>query len=432
MSPPRATRVSANRHIAQWLAALVAIAAFAVPASTSAADFSTVQYFGYFAARLSLSGGNHLAEVRDRTNMNWVQFSDVDKYRPEVLGGCKPHSCIVSTGNEFFTGCDGAPAPNCNLYPNYRERWLRLADEVRSRIDKVGAFYLLDEPQFRGATTDEVATAARTIKETFPTIPVMMVEAGPKVTASLQIPTEVDWVGFDWYCQPFSAVQSKLSILNSGTTPTQRLWLMPEAAPLAECGGAPGHQTDAEIAKLQFDYLRLAESNPRVIGLLAFGFWTSGHSSGDLPLTVAAHKQIAARVIRPPAPPSPGPSPQPQPQPPAPVPPAPPKKVAKLRTHRATLGARGLVRLAIGCSRSAATKCTGTLALKTRTGGRLLARRHFAIARGKGKRVALRIRRPMRARALRAAHRRRGYRVIAIVRTPQGTAHAGITLRRPR
>jgi hypothetical protein len=273
--------------------------AVGLPATAHADPYSTVEYFGYFAARLTPSGGNHLAEVADRSNLNWVQISDVDRYRPEVLDGCRIRGCIVSTGHEFFTGCDGANQPNCNLYPNYRERWLRLAQAVASRIAKVGAFYILDEPQFRGASPAEIATAAQTIKETYPSIPVMMVEAGPAVTDALQVPSQIDWVGFDWYCRPFSDIRTKLATLERRTAAHQRLFLLPEAAPLSQCGGAPGHATDAEIARLQWEYFRLAEAHPRVIGLLAFGFWTSGHDSGDLPLTVAAHRRIAARVIRP-------------------------------------------------------------------------------------------------------------------------------------
>jgi hypothetical protein len=130
---------------------------------------------------------------------------------------------------------------------------------------------------------------------------VMMVEAGPKVTTSLQVPANVDWVGFDWYCRPFSDIQAKLATLERRTTAAQKLFLMPEAAPLKECGGKPGHATDAEIAALQWRYYDLAVAHPRVAGLLAFGFWTSGHDSSDLPRTVAAHRQIAARIIPPPS-----------------------------------------------------------------------------------------------------------------------------------
>jgi hypothetical protein len=415
-----------HRIMKRLLTALAISAAALAVAPAASAQQSTVQYFGYFAARLTLSGGNHLAEVRDRSNLNWVQFSDPDRYRPEVLGGCKPQrGCIVSTGHEFFTGCDKAHSPNCNLHPDYRARWARLAEQVRSRIGRVGAFYLMDEPQWRGASPAEVATAARTIKATYPSVPVMMVEAGPAVTKSLQVPREVDWVGFDWYCQPFSSVASKLSILERRTAPHQRLWLMPEAAPLAECGGAAGHRTDAEIARLQWDYFRLAEAHPRVIGLLAFGFWTSGHDSSDLPRTVAAHRQIAARVIRPPAP-APTPPPPPAP-PPSTAPPAVPAQATVLR-RRARIDRRGNVRVALGCPQGAAAACAGRVTLRSARRARRLGGKRYALQPGGTARVRVRIRRGARRAVVRKAYRRGRYRARLALRSGAGTAEQRLVL----
>ena len=79
-----------------------------------------------------------------------------------MLDGFKQAGCIVSTGHEFFTGCDTAGSSTCRLHPDYRSRWMRLANAINSRFDKVGAFYLLDEPQWRGASPADIATAART------------------------------------------------------------------------------------------------------------------------------------------------------------------------------------------------------------------------------------------------------------------------------
>jgi hypothetical protein len=422
----RCARLLTVRRVRLLLAALlVALAISASVPASSAAQYSTVEYFGYYAARLTLAGGDHLAEVADRSNLNWVQISDVDRYRPEVLDGCRPRGCLVYTGHEFFSGCDGTPSPSCDLYPNYRERWLRLAEAVRSRIDKVGAFYVLDEPQWHGASAAEVATAAQTIKETYPSIPVMMVEAGPAVTDTLQVPANVDWVGFDWYCRPFSDIQAKLAVLERRTAPHQRLFLLPEAAPLPECGGLPGHATDAEIASLQWDYFRLAQAHPRVIGLLAFGFWTSGHGSADLPLTVAAHRQIAARVIRPPTPP-PGP----------PAGPPPPFNVrVAIINRRATVDPRGYVRIALRCPRAATARCAGALSLTTRPRrgkARRLARAQFALDPGRQLRSKLRIRRASRQRVLRRARRRGGFPARIEARTSGGTTKAALILRAAR
>ncbi|MBV9854774.1 MAG: hypothetical protein JOY82_09650 [Streptosporangiaceae bacterium] len=260
---------------------------------------SGLRYYGYYAARLT--GDSHLPEVAGRSNLNWVNISDVDGYVPDVLGGCAPGSCVVNTGNEFFS-CDSS-GNHCSLYPNYQARWANLAAAVRPYLNKIAAFYILDEPQWRGATPAEIQTSAELIKSTFPGKKVMMIEAGPEVTSSLVIPSAVDWVGFDWYCQPFAAVEQKLGTLESLTaTSGQGLFLVPEDAPLSACAGVSGHQTDADIAALQWQYFGLAENNPRVIGLMNFGFWTSpawtsGSGAASLPLTVDANERVAARIL---------------------------------------------------------------------------------------------------------------------------------------
>jgi hypothetical protein len=130
-----------------------------------------------------------------------------------------------------------------------------------------------------------------------------VIEAGPEITPSLVIPSAVDWVGFDWYCQPFTTIQQKLSTLESLTAGSgQGLFLVPEDAPLPACAGVGGHTTDADIAAIQWQYYDVAIANPRVIGLMNFGFWTSpawtsGSGAASLPLTVDANERVAARIL---------------------------------------------------------------------------------------------------------------------------------------
>jgi hypothetical protein len=264
---------------------------------------SPLHYYGYYAARLA-GGPSHLAEVAGRSNLNWVTISDANGYRADILNGCAPASCVVNTGFEFFQ-CNAA-GNGCHLYPNYAARWQAEADAVKPYLDKIAAFYILDEPQWNGATPTEINTSARLIKQTFPGAKVMTIEAGPEITPSLTIPSSVDWIGFDWYCQPFSAIQAKLATLQSlvPASSPQRFFLVPEDAPLSQCAGVAGHTTDADIAALQWDYFRLAEQNPRVIGLMNFGFWTSppwttsgGTGASELPLTVDANERVAAQIL---------------------------------------------------------------------------------------------------------------------------------------
>jgi hypothetical protein len=385
--------------------ALACAALIAVLGSLAASQASAqsqgpgLRYFGYFAARITASGGDHLQEVRDRSNLNWVQISDPDRYAAEVLDGCKPAGCLISTGHEFFRGCDEVHAPSCELHPDYAARWGRLAAAVQSRIGKVAAFYLMDEPQWRGATPAELHTAATTIKATYPGIPVMMVEAGPQVSGSLQVPSSIDWVGFDWYCRPFSDVRRTLATLSARTTATQSLFLVPEAAPLQACGGAPGHATDAEIAPLQYEYLQLAVENPRVIGLLAFGFWTSGHGSAQLPLTVAAHEDIYSRIAG---------------------------KPVKFAKRAAKIASRGRVKVRLRCPAANIRWCAGKLSLRYR-GGRLGAGA-FEFAPGTAAKVRVRVRRGKRG-AIRRAARRGAVKLRARATTDSGKAKRTIRLR---
>jgi len=379
---------------------LVAAAIGSLYTASAAAAGPGLRYFGYFAARITASGGDHLQEVRDRSNLNWVQISDPDRYVPEVLDGCKPRGCLISTGHEFFRGCDSVHSPSCELHPDYAARWGRLADAVRSRIGKVGAFYLMDEPQWRGATPWELHTAATTIKATFPNIPVMMVEAGPQISASYWTPSSVDWVGFDWYCRPFSDVERTLATLSARTRPTQSLFLVPEAAPLEACGGAPGHATDAEIAGLQDDYFQLAVSNPRVIGLLAFGFWTSGHGSAQLPLTVAAHRDIYGRIAG---------------------------KPVKFARRTASIGSRGRVKVRLRCPAVNVRWCAGRLSLRSRGGGKLGAS-GFEAAPGSVATVRVRVR-ASRREVIRRGARRGGLKLRARAVTSSGKAARTLRLR---
>lgn len=381
-------------------ASLIAVLG-SLAAAPASAQGPGLRYFGYFAARLTASGGDHQAEVRDRSNLNWVQISDPNRYAPEVLDGCNPGGCIISTGNEFFRGCDSEHSPSCELYPDYAARWGRLAEAVRSRIGKVGAFYLLDEPQWRGATPAELHTAATTIKATYPNIPVMMVEAGPQISSSLQVPSSVDWVGFDWYCRPFSDVRRTLATLSSRTRPTQSLFLLPEAAPLQACGGAAGHATDAEIAPLQDEYLQLAASNPRVIGLLAFGFWTSGFGSTQLPRTVAAHEDIFRRIAG---------------------------KPVKFAGRAARIGSRGRVKVRLRCPVVNIRWCAGKLSLRERHRRGALGAATFDFAPGTAATVRVEVRHGKR-RSIKRVARSGDTKLRARATTSSGTGERTLRLR---
>ena len=258
---------------------------------------SNLRYYGYFAARITRDGGNHLPEVRGRSNLNWVQISDFDAYRPEVLKDCAPASCVVHTGNEFFD----CAAPGCPLYPNAEARWQVLAEKVRPYLDRVAGFVLQDEPFHHGASFADVERSAQTIKDTFPAKKVMLIEAGVKVDDDFRVPAAVDWVGFDEYCVGYEALEARMAKLEE-RAPGKELFLLPEAAPQSWCAG----RTDADLESTQYMYLALARQHPRFVGVMVFGPWTGVGPAATgpgtpvpskFPRATDAQERVAALVL---------------------------------------------------------------------------------------------------------------------------------------
>jgi hypothetical protein len=258
---------------------------------------SQLRYYGYFGARLNKAGGNHLPEVRGRSNLNWVQISDVDAYRPEVLKDCAPAGCVVHTGNEFFN-CDAA---GCPLYPDAAARWQVLAEKVRPYLDRVAGFVLQDEPFHHGASFADVEFSAQQIKNTFPDRKVMLIEAGLKVDDNFTVPAAVDWVGFDEYCVGFDELDARMTKLEERAA-GKELFLLPEAAPQPGCAD----RTDADLESTQYMYMSLAQFHPSFVGIMVFGPWTGVGPAATgpgtpvpskFPRATEAQERVAALVL---------------------------------------------------------------------------------------------------------------------------------------
>ena len=388
----------------RWTIVAALLLAVAVPGTASAA--SNVEYFGYFAARITPSGGDHLAEVADRSNLNWVQISDVDRYRPEVLDGCKPRGRLVSTGHEFFKGCDAAHSPSCDLYPDYAARWQRLAAAVASRIGKVGAFYLLDEPQWRGASPAEIATAAATIKATFPGVPVMMVEAGPasrRRCRSRRRSTGSASTGTARSC-PSSRPSSRS--WSAGPRPRSGSGCCPRRRRSPHAAASPATRPTRRSRRSS----TATSSSPSGIRASS-GCWPS--ASGRAATTRPTCRRRSRRTGRSPHASSARRRRLRRPAAPPPDAAAPVVKRVAVGKRRLRVDRRGRVRVRLACPRAATVPCTGRLTLTARVRKRTvrLARARFALAPGAHRVVRMRVHRRAAVRRVRLA-----------VRTPAGNA----------
>ncbi|HEX5752517.1 MAG TPA: hypothetical protein VFZ09_40300 [Archangium sp.] len=235
-----------------------------------------LKHYGYYWAQ-SGSHGPHLDEVTAHTNLNFVQ-------RPEDLAACAARGvkCLLETRWQFFNGSA--------LRPDYVQAWNQLVTQITPYLGSVGGFYVIDEPYWVGVSVRDLETCVNTLKDTFPTIPVMVVHAVPSLSPSLVTPARADWVGFDHY-GPMSEVVGYLNTLRATLTPSQKLWLVPQSYLVG------AYSDDASLARANWEYYDLARSDPRIQGLLNFGLWTH-QSPSSIPRTFEAQRAIGNELLR--------------------------------------------------------------------------------------------------------------------------------------
>ncbi|WP_224365336.1 hypothetical protein [Hyalangium versicolor] len=237
---------------------------------------SHLKQYGYYWAQSS-NYGSHLDEVTAHTNLNFVQ-------RPEdlVLCAARGVKCLLETRWQFFNGS--------TLRPDYVQAWNQLVTAITPYLGSVGGFYVIDEPYWVGVSVQDLETCVNTLKNTFPSIPVMVVHAVPSLSPTLVTPARADWVGFDHYGS-MSEVVSYLNTLRATLSPSQKLWLVPQSFL------TNAYPSDAALARANWEYYDLARSDPRIYGLLNFGMWTH-QSPATIPQTFNAQQAIGRDLLQ--------------------------------------------------------------------------------------------------------------------------------------
>jgi hypothetical protein len=247
--------------------------------------------YGYFDVDDTTDKVDHSWEVSGYTNGN--QYLNGPEYG--YLDYCRPHSCVVLAQWQQFIGSGNAWTPQ----PNSAQLLTSLRDAIGGNLDKVLAMYMVDEPYDKGITGSQLQAAADQLHSFFPGQQIMLTLSGPTVAAPYAtIPSGVDWVGFDWYCQSSATLAATLRTLDGKLpTPYQQLVLFPESAPNI-CGS-----NDAGVAARQAVYTNIAATNPKVGYLMNFGWWLGTADTGaadnplvDLPQTAAAQRGIGGAV----------------------------------------------------------------------------------------------------------------------------------------
>jgi hypothetical protein len=127
---------------------------------------------------------------------------------------------------------------------------------------------------------------ASVIKKLFPGKKVMLVVPGAKIDDAFQVPSEVDWVGFQEPCAGYDQVEARMAKLEE-RVPGKELFLMPEGSPQAPCADL----ADADLAGTQYLYLALAQQYPRFAGFLVTPVPATFARTAD------AQERVAALVL---------------------------------------------------------------------------------------------------------------------------------------
>ena len=254
-----------------------------------------LKYFGFAIVDCGLDDPNdpaaltnYISEVDTFSNVAQMcveNYTDTVINRVNLMNNLcvKP---ILSTSKIFIYLKDnkGPSGSNYDLYPDYLTRWntFKATNAAVLNSGKINSFYVCDEPTWNGLTFGELDTICSLIKKDFPTIPLIFVEAYTEV-AHVQVPTTVDWIGFDHYGIYNVATDPNylawLDTLESRrTTPQQKIFLVFDDE--WNSGFWPGGWQPDTMDQVVQHYYDLAIADTNVIGLV--GFTWPGLSPGWL------------------------------------------------------------------------------------------------------------------------------------------------------
>ena len=301
------------------LAAITACGSTSSDSSSSSIPIkASAQYFGYALVDCGFDDPldkatqtNYVKEVASFTNIAQMCVFDPNENISERLQRMTDSglAALLAVQAIFFVGTPDATqggGMNFALHPQYQARWDNFvkSNNLVENHSNIAAFYVVDEPVWNGISFAELKLAADAIKATFPAVPTAIIEAQAGI-ATLQVPTSIDWIGFDHYAvaQPDTdqTFSNELRLLKSKRSrPSQKILLVMDAQWLPFYGAA-GY-SEPYMAKVAESYYKLAQSDPEVIGIIGY-LWPGGFDDAEqkgvrnLPQTVIdAHMRIGKLI----------------------------------------------------------------------------------------------------------------------------------------
>lgn len=185
--------------------------------------------------------------------------------------------------NFFFENSGRAQLPRVDydLRIDYKERWdlFITTNAAALNTESIAAFYIGEEPTWNGIEFKSLNEVTDLVKATFPTIPVMIIEAHPALD-QLQIPERADWIGFDQYflrdprTDPVYQ-QNWTKLLAKQSNSNQKVVVVMDSHFIKPIHGDMGGLIVNEMGAIAQNYYSWAKDNENVIGMIGY-HWPNG------------------------------------------------------------------------------------------------------------------------------------------------------------
>lgn len=269
-----------------------------------------LQYFGFYANAIN-GLPDVTAEIAPFSNISWIagDAGDITKIVEAKSLGLK---VIYGVQNVFLNG-DYALLTNKLDNANYLDKWNAVARDLQPFVSDgtIVAFYPLDEPynlpKRNGRSIREVRdmleTIAATIKGTFPQVNLAVTFGRGLESATVPLPRNFDWFGFDAYdcwdsCPPSNLSAPELLDRLQSLLPSHnsKLFLVPDT--WKSTAGAPNSTQVSNMITLFNKFLNLAQNRNRVIGIFNFIYQDTYDKKGHVFPGAGSIPALKQRLIK--------------------------------------------------------------------------------------------------------------------------------------
>lgn len=231
----------------------------------------------YFGFAITDCGVNYLNQVDDFVNLVDMCPTDLSSLKNRVeTNTLNDNKVIIHLQGLFIDPVADSSSPTgirYELLSNYAElfnTWK--ANNTFISSEKVAAFTVADEPAWNRMDMNDLATITKFIKQAFPNIPIMVIEA-PDVINNLIITDDIDWIGFDRYgtLDPLNDPEylNRLALIKSKrTNNNQKLVLIMESQWL-DFYTNEGFE-ESVLINMANSYYELAKKEKDVIALISY------------------------------------------------------------------------------------------------------------------------------------------------------------------